>query len=594
MKKNKSILVNFLIFFFVSFSHGSVAENNFLNVNFSSENIKDIKRIWTYNSGAFKDTQAKPAFYDDKIVFLDGFKNLRVLSIISGKEFCINKGIKDKKPIRGIGLYKKNSNEIYAVFVRNNYLVQVNIINCKEKINNKKIYLPSVVAPVLIKNNNAFIVRNGKPPISYNLDTLEILWEAKVIKEKELKLIKENSNLILKWNVWGGGVIDEKYNQLIFSTSNPKPGYVSDNRLGKNLFHNSVVSVDIDTGLYKWHFQEIEHDLLNLDLASPPILISYKNQSFGTNDYVAQATKTGQLLLLDRYSGKPSVPIVKKNFFPHNDNKKIKTVRKYFPEWLSYSKSNFLKTDINTLNNIYKKQANKIINRSIINEYQALEKDKDYIFYGMHGGTEWPFIASTTEAIIIVPSNNIAWVARLNNSYFDQYLDLIKEIFNFNFYDFSLYLKRIKRISLKIIDYNQNDIQAYKKFESDDGIPLNAPPWGTLTAIDVKNKKKLWSVPHGSYPLLNDKFLNTGSEIFGSPVIAGNVIFISGTLDKKIVAYDLYSGKKIWSDELPFVSYGNLLLVKYNSYNYLIVNSTGGSKMPRANKGDAIVAYRLN
>ena len=155
--------------------------------------------------------------------------------------------------------------------------------------------------------------------------------------------------------------------------------------------------------------------------------------------------------------------------------------------------------------------------------------------------TEWPFIASTNEAIIIVPSNNIAWVARLNDSYFDQYLNLIKEIFNFNFYDFSLYVKRIKRISLKIIDYNQNDIQAYKKFESDDGIPLNAPPWGTLTAIDVKNKKKLWSVPHGSYPLLNDKFLNTGSEIFGSPVIAGNVIFISGTLDKKIVAYDLYS-----------------------------------------------------
>ena len=106
MKKNKSILVNFLIFFFIFFSHGSVAENNFLNVNFSSENIKDIKKIWTYNSGVIKDTQAKPVFYKDKIIFLDGFKNLRVISIISGKEFCINKGIKDKKIIRGIGLYR--------------------------------------------------------------------------------------------------------------------------------------------------------------------------------------------------------------------------------------------------------------------------------------------------------------------------------------------------------------------------------------------------------------------------------------------------------------------------------------------------------
>ena len=594
MKKIKSLLINFFIFFIVFSSDVSFAENNFLDINFSSENKKDIKRVWTYNSGIFKDTQAKPVFYEDKIVFLDGFKSLRVLSIISGKEFCINEGLKDKKIMRGIALYKKNPNEIYAVFVRNGHLVQVNIIDCKEKFTDKKIYLPSVVAPVLIKNNIAFILRNGKPPISYNLDTSEILWEARVKKNKELKLIEENSNLLLKWNVWGGGVIDEKYNQLIFSTSNPKPGYVSDNRLGKNLFHNSVVSVDLDTGFYKWHFQEIEHDLLNLDLASPPILLSYKNENLGVNDYVAQATKTGQLLLLDRYSGEPSVPIVKKNFFPHDNNLKIKTVRKYFPEWLTYSKSNFLRNDINNLNDKYKKEANRTIKKSIINEYQGLERDKDYIFYGMHGGTEWPYIASTPDGIIIVPSNNIAWVGRLNDSYFAQYLNLFKEIFNFNFHEFSLYFKRIKRILLKIKDYDPNGIQAYNRFENNDGIPLNAPPWGTLTAIDIKNQKKLWSVPHGSYPLLNDKSLNTGSEIFGSPVIVGNVIFISGTLDKKIVAYDLHSGKKIWSDELPFVSYGNLLLASYNGHVYLIVNSTGGSKMTRANKGDAVVAYRLN
>jgi outer membrane protein assembly factor BamB len=594
MYKNFLFIVIYLLFILIIFTKNLFAENNFLDINYSSKNINNIKKIWTNNSGIFKDTQSKPVIYDDKIIFLDGFKNLRVVSITSGKDLCVNKGQKDKKPMRGIGLYKKNPNEIYAVFVRNSNLIQVNIINCKEKISEKKLFLKSVVAPVLIDDNTAFILRNGKPPIAYNLDTSEILWEAKVKKEIKLKLINENSNLVLKWNVWGGGVIDKKYNQLIFSTSNPKPGYISDKRLGKNLFHNSIVSVDLNTGLYKWHFQEIEHDLLNLDLASPPILLSYKNKDLKDNDYVAQATKTGQLLLVERYTGKPSEPIIKKKFFPHRDNLKITTIRKYFPDWLTYSKSNFLENDINTLSVKYKNQANKIIKKSIINEYQGLERGKDYIHYGMHGGTEWPFIAATSKGIVVVPSNNIAWVSRLNDSYYEQYLNLIYEIFNFKFHNFLHYLKRIKRIAHKILDYDENDIQQYKKFENNDGIPLNAPPWGSLTAIDVKNKKKLWSVPHGSYPLLNDEFINTGAEIFGSPVIAGNVIFISGTIDKKIIAYDLYSGQKIWSDELPFVSYGNLLLASYNGRDYLIVSSTGGSKMPRANKGDAIVAYRLN
>lgn len=594
MVQNSPSIFIYILLFFTFFIKNLFADNNFLDIDFSNNNTKDIKKIWTNNSGVFSDTQAKPIFYEDKIIFLDGFKSLRVISITSGKDFCINKDGVDKKPMRGIGLYKKNLNEIYAVFVRNNHLVQVNIINCKEKISKKKLFLKSVVAPVLISDNRAYILRNGKPPIAYNLDTSEILWVAKVKKEKKIELISENSNLALKWNVWGGGVIDKKYNQLIFSTSNPKPGYVSDNRLGKNLFHNSIVSVDLNTGFYKWHFQEIEHDLLNLDLASPPILLSYQGKDLKNNDYVAQATKTGQLLLVDRYNGQPSETIIEKKFSPNKDNLKIKSIRKYFPEWLTYSKSNFLETDINTLNAKYKDQANKIVKKSIINEYQGLERGKDYISYGMHGGTEWPFIAATPDGIVVVPSNNIAWVSRLNDSYYEQYINLIHEVFNFNFHSFSLYLKRIKRISLKISDYDEKDIQEYKKFENNNGIPLNAPPWGSLTAIDIKNKKKLWSVPHGSYPILGDEFINTGSEIFGSPVIAGSIIFISGTIDKKIVAYDLYSGQKIWSDDLPFVSYGNLLLASYNGHDYLIVSSTGGKKMTRSKKGDAIIAYLLN
>ena len=69
---------------------------------------------------------------------------------------------------------------------------------------------------------------------------------------------------------------------------------------------------------------------------------------------------------------------------------------------------------------------------------------------------------------------------------------------------------------------------------------------------------------------------------------------MSGTINKEIVGYDLDNGKKIWKDKLPYVSYGNLSINMYEGKIYLIINSTGGSKMPRAQKGDAIVAYILN
>ena len=69
---------------------------------------------------------------------------------------------------------------------------------------------------------------------------------------------------------------------------------------------------------------------------------------------------------------------------------------------------------------------------------------------------------------------------------------------------------------------------------------------------------------------------------------------MSGTINKEIVGYDLNTGKKIWSDKLPYVSYGNLSINIYKDKIYLIVNCTGGSKMPRAKKGDALIAYLLN
>jgi glucose dehydrogenase len=589
------ILITLLILVKCNLSLSS--ENNFYLSNFEKKNLNNLKKKWIYRSNIFKDTQTRPKIYKDNVIFLDGFKNLRVLSLYDGKEICVNSGKKDRGYHRGIAIYKENDENIYAVFARHGKLSLVNILNCKEKkIDFKADKKTAISAPILVNNNIAYILFNGAAPIALNLGNGKILWKAKIDINILKYLKKKNLNKEIKWDVWGGGVLDLKYNQLVFSTANAKPSWTSNDRPGPNLLYNSVVSVDLSNGKYKWHFQEIEHDLWNLDLAAPPILLD-----LGQSDYVAQATKTGQLILLDRKSGKPTEKIIEKKFNLNDDNKNNFTLKRNFPDWLTYSRNNFTKDDVNKINKQFTLEAEKKISESLIGEYLPLNKNKDYIYYGIHGGTQWPGIAATPEGIVIIPSNNIAYKVKLKDpkdfSFKKEFKALMSDVLNIrldSFFTFKSSVKKILQRVNKILDYKKPNIEGWNKFENLDGIPLNSPPWGVLAAIDIKNKKKKWIVPHGSYTQLKDKELNTGSEIFGSPVIlSSGIIFMAGTDDKKIRAYSLENGEIIWEDDLPFSSYGSLIVASYQGKQFLIVNSSSGTNF-NSRPGDAIIAYQLS
>jgi glucose dehydrogenase len=573
------------------------SENNYYVSDFNKQHVKNLKKTWTFKSNIFKDTQTKPISYKDKVVYLDGYKNLRVLSLFTGEEMCLNTGKKDRGYHRGIGIYEKNEDEVYAVFVRQGRVVLFNIIDCtKKKFDFKADIKAPISAPILVNNNIAYILFNGAAPIALNLDNGKILWEAKIDINNLKYLKKKNLNKEIKWDVWGGGVVDLKYNQLIFSTANAKPSWTSINRLGPNLFYNSIVSIDLDTGKYKWHFQEIEHDLWNLDMAAPPILLDLDQM-----DYVAQATKTGQLILLDRKNGKPTEEVLEKKFNLNDNNNKTFTVKKYFPSWLTYSRNNFTHDDINNLDKKFSNQAKKEISESVIGDTLPLTKSKNYIYYGIHGGTQWPGIAATPDGIIVVPSNNIAYRVKLRDpDEFDfkkEFKVLISDIFNIKFNSYRRFkdtVKKVLRTIDKIFNYKKINIESWDRFANLDGIPLNRPPWGILAAIDIVNKKKNWIIPHGSYTQLKDNELNTGSEIFGSPVIlSSGIIFMAGTDDKKIRAYSLENGEKIWEDDLPFSSYGSLIVSSYQDKQFLIVNSSSGTNF-NSRPGDAIIAYQLS
>jgi glucose dehydrogenase len=136
----------------------------------------------------------------------------------------------------------------------------------------------------------------------------------------------------------------------------------------------------------------------------------------------------------------------------------------------------------------------------------------------------------------------------------------------------------------------------YRKFLDQDGYPAIAPPWGTLSAIDLNTGKYLWRIPLGEYPELAAKGMkDTGSENYGGPVLtAGGLLFISATVyDKKIRAFDSYTGKLLWQAVLPYAGVATPATYMVDGKQYIVI-ATGGGRDHNSPSGGEYVAFALH
>jgi len=105
-------------------------------------------------------------------------------------------------------------------------------------------------------------------------------------------------------SVWQVPAIDPDLGMLYIVVGNPSPDLDGTNRAGDNLFTESIVALDLKTGAYKWHFQEIHHDIWDYDVVSPNVLFDSEIGGKPVKG-IGQAGKTGWVYLLDRETGKP-------------------------------------------------------------------------------------------------------------------------------------------------------------------------------------------------------------------------------------------------------------------------------------------------
>ncbi len=213
---------------------------------------------------------------------------------------------------------------------------------------------------------------------------------------------------------WSGLAIDIPREIVYASTETAGPDFYGADRYGKNLFANSVVALDANTGERLWHQQLVHHDMWDLDLPTPPTLLTVQHEGKKV-DVVAQGTKMGLLFVFDRVTGEPLWPIEERPA-PESKIDGIKTwpTQPFPTKPPALTRQKYTENDYSNIS----PQA-ELISKDVFNElgnygsYPPPSLEQTIIFPGYDGGMEWGGSAADPNGILYVNVNEVPWFYQL-------------------------------------------------------------------------------------------------------------------------------------------------------------------------------------
>lgn len=368
-------------------------------------------------------------------------------------------------------------------------------------------------------------------------------------------------------NAWGGFSVDKERGLVFAGLGSAAFDFYGGDRPGDNLFANCTIALDAATGARVWHFQTLRHDLWDHDLPVYPNLVTVTHNG-KTIDAAAQVTKTGHVFLFNRETGEPLFDVEDRpapaSDVPGERAATTQPVPVKPPPFAAQGLDESTVTDIGEANRAGVLARLKELRAEPAHTPPSLKGS--VIMPGFHGGANWSGASfDPTSGILYVNSNEIPYIMTLVPTKPD-----------------------------KIDELGPYVHAGYTQFRDHEGYPATKPPWGRLNAINLNTGEFAWRVPLGEYPELTARGVpQTGTETFGGSIVtAGGLVFIAGTKDEKIRAFDKTTGEVLWEHPLPAGGYASPATYQIGGRQYVVIAAGGAGKL-QTKAGDAFVAFAL-
>jgi len=589
----------------------------------TTENVSKLKKIWEFHTGDVSDGKgdtpatvwsATPIFANETIYVGTPFDRLIALDPGTGKEkwhydtksprkaltqpVLKNRGVsywQAKNPVAGEACQKivymgtvdaklwaldADSGKPCENFADKGVLDinQWNTVNAK--------YPLSILQPPTVVGDHLMIGWAGKdwayaeaPPgtvFTVNAQTGKLEWTFEAIPES----VRARTGTA---NVWTHMSADEANGLVYLPVSSPSPNYWGGNRTESIPLGTSTTALDIKTGKVVWSRQWVHHDVWDYDINSAPTLMDITVNGKQIPALV-QATKQGFLFVVNRLTGEDVWPIEERPV-PQGDGsvqgEKLAPTQP-FPTKPAPLLDQSKKPAIWKLADIVGAgQCSRLWDKlSYDGMYSPpTTKGEGVLTYpDSAGGVQWGGVAFD-------PQKQIAIV---NTSHIVQYIKLYS------------------REDYEKADNGSGNESGFAPQEGAPyglrlmvannwlGMPCWQPPFGEIVAIDMHTGDVKWRRPVGAsqqYGFFMPE--SWGSPTIGGPAVtAGGVVFIGASMDAKVRAYSVDTGKELWADQVEAPAVANPSVYEYKGRQY-VAFVAGGNTILKDQVGDQVVVYAL-
>ena len=340
---------------------------------------------------------------------------------------------------------------------------------------------------------------------------------------------------------------------LYLPLASPIPGAYGGDRKGANLFGNSVVAVDLQTGAYRWHFQTIHHDLWDADPPAPPSLFDI-TRGGRTVPALALTTKSGYLYLLNRETGEPIHGIEERPVAASDVPGEAIAPTQPFPvKPPPIARNSYRPDDLVTASDTTP-------------EHAKACADLVARLGGVHNAgpfTPWRFRASgATPPALVFPGGlgGANWGGTAVEPGSGLVFVVTQDVGALG------WVERAKDGSPVPFTKATPGRSTFDVVIDGASWPCQKPPWGRLTAVDASTGAIAWQRPLGVTDGMPAGKENTGRPALAGPIVtAGGLLFVASTDDNRFRAFEAKSGKPLWEARLE--RRGNANPITYQGRN---------------------------